>query len=203
MSETRPLAIVTRASRRLDVVTDLGRPVDVACLNVGIGLGGAFADTALEDDLRVIAVNVTGTVHLAKRVVQHMLPRRAARVLVVSSISATTPTPYETVYGPSKAFGFSFAESLREELRDSGIRGDGPPAGRVDLRRPHRQSIQNRNVGTPCAPSRRRGRSGSGRPPHRVITASEPTLSSAQVTSTGPIPRVRATSRLARRIAVA
>lgn len=102
-------------------VADLDRPIAVACLNVGIGLGGAFADTDLADDLRVIAVNVTGTVHFAKRVVRHMLARDGGRILVVSSISATTPTPYETVYGPSKAFGFSFAESLREELRDSGI----------------------------------------------------------------------------------
>ncbi|MHC2109169.1 SDR family NAD(P)-dependent oxidoreductase [Methylobacterium sp. CM6246] len=31
------------------------------------------------------------------------------------------PTPYETVYGPSKAFGFMFAESLREELRETGV----------------------------------------------------------------------------------
>lgn len=102
-------------------ITDLDRPVAVAVLNVGIGLGGAFVDNDLDDELRVIAVNVTGTVHMAKRVVQHMVPRGQGRILIVSSVSATTPTPYETVYGPSKAFGFSFAESLREELRDSGI----------------------------------------------------------------------------------
>jgi len=102
-------------------VADLGRPVAAAALNVGIGLGGAFVDNNLEADLRVVAVNVTGTVHMAKRVVQHMAANGQGRILVVSSISATTPTPFETVYGPSKAFGFSFAESLREELKDSGV----------------------------------------------------------------------------------
>jgi len=51
----------------------------------------------------VIAVNVTGTVHMAKRVVAHMVANHHGRILIVSSISATTPTPYETVYGPSKA----------------------------------------------------------------------------------------------------
>lgn len=102
-------------------VTDLGRPVEVAALNVGIGLGGAFADNDLDAELKVIAVNVTGTVHLAKRVVQHMVPNGRGKILIVSSISATSPTPFETVYGPTKAFGFSFAESLREELRDSGV----------------------------------------------------------------------------------
>jgi short-subunit dehydrogenase len=58
---------------------------------------------------------------MAKRVVQHMVAHGDGRILVVSSVSATTPTPYETVYGPSKAFGFAFAESLREELRDTGV----------------------------------------------------------------------------------
>jgi short-subunit dehydrogenase len=102
-------------------VAQLGRPVEAAVLNVGIAIGGAFVDNTLEDDLRVIAINVTGTVHMAKRVVQHMVPNGSGRILIVSSVSATQPTPFETVYGPSKAFGFSFAESLREELRETGV----------------------------------------------------------------------------------
>lgn len=102
-------------------VSGLKRPVDSAFLNVGIGLGGAFYDTNLEDELRLISINITGLVHLAKRVVKHMVPNQKGKILIVSSISATTPTPYETVYGPSKAFGFSFAESLREELRKTGV----------------------------------------------------------------------------------
>lgn len=102
-------------------VLSLGRPVEAAALNVGIGLGGAFVETDLNDELRLIAINITGTVHMAKRVVQHMVPNQRGRILITSSISATSPTPYETVYGPSKAFGFSFAESLREELRETGV----------------------------------------------------------------------------------
>jgi len=102
-------------------VMHLKRPVDACALNVGIAVGGAFAETALEDDLRVIAVNVTGTVHMAKHVVRHMVANGNGRILIVSSVSATSPTPFETTYGPSKAFGFSFAESLREELRGTGV----------------------------------------------------------------------------------
>jgi uncharacterized protein len=100
-------------------VADLDRPLHIAVLNVGIGVGGAFADTDLDDELRMIAINCTGTVHTAKRVVRAMLDQGPdageRRILVVSSVSATTPTPYEPVYGPTKAFGFSFAESIREE----------------------------------------------------------------------------------------
>ena len=42
---------------------------------------------------------------MAKRVVDHMVANGSGRILVVSSISATTPTPYEGVYGGTKAFG--------------------------------------------------------------------------------------------------
>lgn len=99
----------------------LGRQVHSAVLNVGICKGGAFVDTSLEDEFKILAVNVTGTIHMAKRVVHHMYSYNFGKILIVSSVSATTPTPYETCYGPSKAFGFSFAESLREELIDTGI----------------------------------------------------------------------------------
>lgn len=107
-------------------VADLDRPLNIACLNVGIGVGGAaFAETDLDEELRMIAINCAGTVHTAKRVVRAMLAQGTdkgeRRILVVSSVSATTPTPYEPVYGPTKAFGFSFAESVREELREEGI----------------------------------------------------------------------------------
>ncbi|MCD2196890.1 SDR family NAD(P)-dependent oxidoreductase [Actinomycetospora endophytica] len=104
-------------------VADLGRPIAVACLNVGVGVGGAsFAETDLDAELRMIGINCSGLVHMAKRVVRAMRTQQGERrILVVSSTSATTPTPYEPVYGPTKAFGFSFAESIREELRDEGI----------------------------------------------------------------------------------
>jgi uncharacterized protein len=122
-------------------VRDLDRPVAVACLNVGIGIGGAFADTDLADDLEVVAVNVTGLVHLAKRVTHAMLAQGYGRILITSSISATQPTPYETVYGPSKAFGFSFAESLREELRGSGVAVTALLPGATDSEFHHRAGM--------------------------------------------------------------
>ena len=86
-------------------VTELGRPLEVAVLNAGIAVGGAFAGVDPAKDLRLIDLNVTSVVHLAKWIVVDMIPRGRDRILVTSSVSATQPTPYETTYGPSRAFG--------------------------------------------------------------------------------------------------
>ena len=84
-------------------------------------VGGAFVDSSLDDELRMIALNVTSQVHLAKRVATAMAARGHGRIHITSSLSATTPTPYETVYAPTRAFTYSFAQSLREELRAHGV----------------------------------------------------------------------------------
>jgi short-subunit dehydrogenase len=99
-----------------------GRPVDAVALNAGIGAGGAFAtDTALDDELRIVDLNVRSTVHLAKLVVRDMAARGAGRMLFTSSIASTMPGTYQAVYNASKSFVQSFALALRAELADTGV----------------------------------------------------------------------------------
>ena len=102
-------------------VQGLGRPVDALALNAGVGVGGRFVHTDLEDDLRLVDLNVRSTVHLAKLVIREMVARGEGRVLVTSSIAATAPGPYHATYAASKAFGHSFAEGIRQELKDTGV----------------------------------------------------------------------------------
>ena len=102
-------------------VLSTGRPLAVACLNAGVGQGGRFVETDLPDELRLIALNVTGTTHLAKRVLQHMVGQDAGRVLVTSSVASTMPGTYQAVYNASKSFVQSLTEALQEELSDTGV----------------------------------------------------------------------------------
>lgn len=102
-------------------VQELGRPVDALVLNAGVGVNGAFVDTALEDHFKVIDLNVTGAVHLAHLIVPAMAARGEGGVLFTSSIAAEMPAPYLATYAASKAFLLSFAEGLRVELKDSGV----------------------------------------------------------------------------------
>ncbi len=101
--------------------TQGGRPVDVVALNAGIGVGGPFTETDLEDDLRLVDLNVRSTVHLAKLVVRDMVARGSGKVLVTASIAAKAPGPYHATYAASKAFVHSFAEGIRVELADTGV----------------------------------------------------------------------------------
>jgi uncharacterized protein len=102
-------------------VTALGRPLDAAALNAGIGRGGAFLDIDLADELEIIDLNITSTVHLAKLVLRAMAARDEGRVLITSSIASTMPGSFQAVYNASKSFLQSFAQALQEELKDTGI----------------------------------------------------------------------------------
>ncbi len=98
-----------------------GRPVAAVALNAGVGKGGAFVETELDDELQLIALNVTSTVHLAKRVLVDMVARGDGKVLITSSIASTMPGSFQAVYNASKSFVQSFGEALQEELRGTGV----------------------------------------------------------------------------------
>jgi short-subunit dehydrogenase len=99
-----------------------GRPVEAIALNAGIGAGGAFAtDTDLDQELRLIDLNVRSTVHLAKHIVRDMVARDQGRILFTSSIASTMPGAFQAVYNASKSFVQSFALALRNELAGTNV----------------------------------------------------------------------------------
>ena len=115
------LATPDGAERVVAAIAATGRPVDALALNAGAGNGGAFIDIPLEDEQRLLALNIGSPVHLAKRLVPDMVRRGAGRVLFTSSIASQMPGPYYATYAASKAFIQSFAHALRYELKDTGV----------------------------------------------------------------------------------
>ena len=102
-------------------VTALGRPLDAVAINAGVGAGGPFLDNDLDDELRLIDLNVTSAVILAKQVARDMVARGEGRILFTSSVAARMPTPFQAVYAASKAFVQSLGQALRNELKDTGV----------------------------------------------------------------------------------
>lgn len=99
----------------------MNRPLEAVALNAGVGSGGPFQETDLQKELELIRLNIMSSVHLSKLILPDMIEAGSGRILFTSSISAVTPVPFEAVYAASKAFLFSFAESLRNELKDTGV----------------------------------------------------------------------------------
>ncbi len=132
-----------------EMIRQTGRPVDAIALNAGVGAGGDFVrGTALEDDLNVIDLNVRSTVHLAKLVLQDMVERGQGRVLFTSSIAATMPGTFNAVYNASKAFVQSFAQAIRNELKDSGVTVTALMPGATDTNFFHRADMDDTKVGS-------------------------------------------------------
>jgi short-subunit dehydrogenase len=131
-----------------DQVQSLARNIDVACLNAGVGVGGLFTETDLDAELDMVHLNCAGTVQLAKYVVQHMLPRNEGRILFTSSITGEMVAPREAVYAATKAFGLSFAHSLRYELRDTVISVTALQPGPTNTDFFHRAGMDNTEAGS-------------------------------------------------------
>jgi short-subunit dehydrogenase len=128
-------------------VQSLGRPIDVACINAGVGVGGLFFETDLEAELNMIELNCVGTVQLAKLVVRHMRELNAGKILFTASIAGEMVAPREAVYAATKAFVLSFAHSLRYELKETGISVTALQPGPTDTDFFHRAGMDDTEVG--------------------------------------------------------
>jgi short-subunit dehydrogenase len=129
-------------------ITDLARPVDVACINAGIGVGGQFSETDLDEELKMVELNCTGTVQLAKYIVRQMRELNAGKILFTSSIAGEMVAPLEAVYAATKAFVLSFAHSIRYELRETGITVTALQPGPTDTDFFHRAGMDDTQVGS-------------------------------------------------------
>jgi len=127
--------------------TDGGRILTAAAFNAGIGRGGMFIETELEDDLSVIDLNVRSTVHLAKLVLRDMVNRNQGKVLFTSSVASMMPGSYQNVYNASKSFVQSFAEALQDEMRDTSITITSLMPGPVETNFFHRANMDETPVG--------------------------------------------------------
>jgi uncharacterized protein len=140
------LATYEGVEKLYSAILDSARAVDALILNAGIGVSGNFLLTPLDDELRMLSLNCASVIHLAKRVVPHMVNRRSGRILITASVASTSPAPYLSVYGATKAFDLSFAEALRNELADTGVTVTALQPGATDTEFFERADMENTAV---------------------------------------------------------
>lgn len=127
---------------------DLNRPIDAIAMNAGVGVGGcSFVKSDLEAEINLINLNITSTVHLTKRVLKDLVQQGYGRMLFTSSVAASMPGPYESVYSASKAFVQSFAEAIRAEVKDFGVTVTALQPGPTETKFFHRAGMDDTKVG--------------------------------------------------------
>jgi short-subunit dehydrogenase len=107
-----PAQVQEAASRSL---SHLGR-LDGVVHAAGILHAGEFSQVDLAEHLRVMQVNLLGTVTTAYALLPH-LRQTAGSLVMIASVSAFAGSPEYATYGASKAGVLSFAEALRIEER--------------------------------------------------------------------------------------
>lgn len=94
-----------------------GKAVDALAINTTFGPGGDFTETNLNEEIKLINLNLLATIHLVKRVLPEMKERESGKIL----FSSVMPSPYEAVFDASTAFIKTFADALRNEVRGHNI----------------------------------------------------------------------------------
>jgi uncharacterized protein len=104
-----------------DEVKAQGLEIDVLVNDAAQGQYGLFVDNDIRRELDIIQLNISAVVILTKLFLKDMVARGEGKILNVASIAGKVPGPYQAVYHGTKAFVHSFSESIRSELKDTGV----------------------------------------------------------------------------------
>jgi short-subunit dehydrogenase len=99
---------------------DLDR-IDLLVNNAGLVTGGLLEEQDLDEVYAMFQANLLGLVQLTRAVLPGMLERRSGKVVNNASISGYAFFPAASTYAASKAGVVAFTESLRRELKGTGV----------------------------------------------------------------------------------
>lgn len=96
-------------------------PIDLLVANAGVG-GTTYAVDLCEREVAdLIKVNVIGVVNSVTAVIPHMIERGKGHLVAISSLAAYRGLPKSAAYCASKAGVSALFESLRIDLRSTGV----------------------------------------------------------------------------------
>lgn len=98
-----------------------GLSVDVLINNAGIHNSGKFLTIPFEKIQQEIALNMIALTELSYLFLNKMVQKGKGTIINIASIASFFPTPYESVYGATKAYVLSLTEALNYEYRKAGI----------------------------------------------------------------------------------
>lgn len=123
-----PVTVEVRAcdlsdpDKRAPLLEELaGREVSILCNNAGIATFGPVAALDPTYEKSQVQVNAVACHDLVLAVLPGMVSRGSGAILNVGSAAGNMPIPNNATYAATKAFLNTFSESLRGELKGSGV----------------------------------------------------------------------------------
>ena len=99
-----------------------GVKVDILVNNAGYGLPGYYTESDWKAHRDFLELMVTAYAHLTHLFLPKMLERKYGRIIQVASVAGLVPgSAGHTMYGGSKAFLVSFAQSVAAECEGTGV----------------------------------------------------------------------------------
>ncbi|HEX6591905.1 MAG TPA: SDR family NAD(P)-dependent oxidoreductase [Moraxellaceae bacterium] len=95
--------------------------LDILINNAGVGLGGDFLSTPIEDWQWVLGINLMGVVHGCKLFAPGMVAQRSGHIVNLASAAGYYAAPDMTAYAASKHAVMGLSEALRAEMAEHGI----------------------------------------------------------------------------------
>jgi len=146
--EVRPVDLAD-PPQRAGLADELaGRNISILCANAGTATFGPVAKLDPAGEKAQVQLNVLGVHDLVLAVLPGMLARRAGGILISGSAAGNSPIPNNATYAASKAFANTFSESLRGELKGSGVHVTllAPGPVRTEMPNPDEASLVDRLI---------------------------------------------------------
>ena len=122
-AEVRPVRMDLSSRESIDASVDALdlTAVDLLVNNAGQMTGGLLEEQEMEAVYAMFQVNLVAVAHLTSCVLPHMLARGRGTVVNNTSISGYASFPAASTYAASKAGVVALSESLRRELKGTGV----------------------------------------------------------------------------------
>jgi len=123
LAGVRPVRMDLSSRESIDACVDALdlAAVDLLVNNAGQMTGGLLEEQEMEAVYAMFQVNLVAVAHLTSRVLPHMLARGRGTVVNNASISGYAHFPAASTYAASKAGVVALSESLRRELKGTGV----------------------------------------------------------------------------------
>jgi|SRR4051812_32853765 short-subunit dehydrogenase len=119
---TRAVALDLSSRATIDAGVDaLPTRPDLLVNNAGRLTGGVLEEQDLDEVYAMFQVNLVAVAHLTARLLPHMVEQRRGKVVNNASISGYAYFPAASTYAAAKAGVVALSESLRRELRGTGV----------------------------------------------------------------------------------